>query len=214
MMRLYSFAHSSASWRVRIALALKGLDHELVSVSLVRDGGEHKGAAYRAINPHGRVPALETPDGVLFQSLAIIDWLEETAPGPSLYPEGALARARCRAFAHAIASDIFPLQNLGTRQKLERDFAADAAAQARWSAQVIEAGFAGLEEELSRRGGLGPAYLFGAAPTLADLCLAPQMNNARRYGADLSRFPLLVEADARARAHPAFVRTAPDTQPG
>jgi maleylacetoacetate isomerase len=199
---------------VRIALALKGLDCEIVPVSLVKDGGEHKSAAYRAVNPHGRVPALETADGVLFQSLAIIDWLEETYPSPSLYPEGALVRARCRAFAHAIASDIFPLQNLGTRQKLERDFGADGHAQARWSAQVIEAGFAGLEEELLRRGGLGPAYLFGAAPTLADICLVPQMNNARRYGADLSRLPLLVEADARARAHPAFVRTAPETQDG
>lgn len=214
MLRLYSFAHSSASYRVRIALALKGLDCEIVPVSLVKDGGEHKSAAYRAVNPHGRVPALETADGVLFQSLAIIDWLEETYPSPSLYPEGALVRARCRAFAHAIAADIFPLQNLGTRQKLERDFGADADAQARWSAQVIEAGFAGLEEELLRRGGLGPDYLFGAAPTLADICLVPQMNNARRYGADLSRLPLLVEADARARAHPAFVRTAPETQAG
>jgi maleylpyruvate isomerase len=214
MLRLYSFAHSSASWRVRIALALKGLAHEVVAVSLVKDGGEHKAAAYRAVNPHGRVPALETPDGVLFQSLAIMDWLEETHPAPSLYPAGAFERARCRAFAQAIASDIFPLQNLGARQKLGRDFGADADAQARWSAQVIEAGFAGLEEELSRRGGLGPAYLFGAAPTLADICLVPQMNNARRYGADLSRVPLLVEADARARAHPAFVRTAPETQAG
>jgi maleylpyruvate isomerase len=213
MLVLHSFSHSSASWRVRIALALKGLEARLVTHSLVRN--EHLAPDFSALNPQQRVPCLETPDGLLTQSLAILDWLEETCPAPSLYPAGPLARARCRAFAHVIASDVFPLQNLSTRRKLGTDFGADEAAQARWSAQVIARGFAALEAELAQRGWQpGAGYLFGAAPTLADICLAPQMANARRYQTDLTGFPLLVAADAAARAHPAFASTAPDTQPG
>jgi maleylacetoacetate isomerase len=210
---LHSFSHSSASWRVRIALALKGLDYQLVTHSLVRN--EHLDPSYTALNPQQRVPCLETPAGLLTQSLAIIDWLEEICPAPSLYPADALARARCRAFAHVIASDVFPLQNLSTRRKLGTDFGADDAAQAQWSADVIARGFAALEAGLSQSGWQPQdGYLFGAAPTLADICLVPQMTNARRYRTDLSGFPLLVAADAAARAHPAFSATAPETQPG
>lgn len=212
MLVLHTFSHSSASYRVRIALALKGLSWRTAPVSLLKN--EHQSESYLALNPQARVPCLETPQGLLTQSLAIIDWLEETSPDPSLYPACAFERARCRAFAHVIATDIFPLQNLGARRKLGAEFGADDARQAQWSADWIAKGFAALEAETAQRGWTpGRGFLFGTAPTLADICLVPQMNNARRYGVDLAAFPLLSAADSVARAHPAFVSTAPEAQP-
>lgn len=199
--------------RVRVALALKGLDWRLAPISLMRD--EHRSAEYAALNPQMRVPALETPHGLLTQSLAIIDWLDETHPEPPLLPADTWTRARCRAFAHVIASDVFPVQNLGVRRKLAAEFGADEARQAAWCADWIARGFTALEAELAREGWT-PArgHLFADRPTLADICLVPQMNNARRYGVDLAPFPLLVAADAAARAHPAFAAAAPETQAG
>jgi len=201
MLKLYTFHVSSASFRVRCALALKNIPYEAVQISLA---GQHKSAEYLAVNPEGRVPALDTGHGILTQSLAILDWLEETHPTPSLYPVEAMDRARCRAFAHIIASDIFPLQNMGTRQKLGAEFGADEARQAQWAADWIAKGFASLEIETATRGWQPGTFLFGDTPTLADICLVPQMNNARRYKVDLTPFPLLNAADAKARAHPAF----------
>jgi maleylacetoacetate isomerase len=214
MLQLHTFAQSSASYRVRIVLALKGIEWNAHAVSLLAN--DHQSAEFLKINPQGRVPALVTDHGVLVQSFAIMDWLEETfMDTPSIYPKDAWQRALCRAFAHAIATDIFPLQNLGTRRKLQAEFGADDAHQAKWSGDWISQGFAALETETAARG-WNPAegYLFGAAPTLADICLVPQMNNARRFKVDLTAFPLLVAADAKARAHPAFVSTAPETQAG
>ena len=208
MLTLYSFSHSSASMRVRVAMHLKGVPYETEQVSLL--DGSHRTDAYRAVNPNMRVPTLITPDGPLTQSLAILSWLEATYPAPSIFPATAYDKARALAFAHAIAADIFPLQNLGTRQKLGRDFGLDMAGQAKWSAEVIATGFAGLEAELAARGWQPGGWLFGDAPSVAEICLVPQMNNARRYGVDLAAFPLLVAADAAARAHPAFVAAAPD----
>ena len=213
MLHLHSFSHSSASYRVRIALALKGVASESHAVSLIAN--DHLSETYRAINPEGRVPAIETEQGVLTQSFAIMDWLEDTIPEPSLYPADFWQRALCRAFAHAIASDIFPVQNLGVRRKLASDFGADDAQATQWCADWIAKGFTALEAETAKRGWHeGQGYLFGPNPTLADICLVSQMNNARRYGVDLTPFPLLVAADAKARAHPAFVTTAPETQAG
>lgn len=213
MLHLHTFSHSSASYRVRIALALKGVTSESHAVSLIAN--DHQSAAYRALNPEGRVPAIVTEQGVLTQSFAIMDWLEDTIPEPSLYPADPWQRALCRAFAHAIASDIFPVQNLGVRRKLITDFGADEARTIQWSAEWIAKGFTALEAETAKRGWQADqGYLFGPTPTLADICLVPQMNNARRYGVDLAPFPLLVAADTKARAHPAFVTTAPETQAG
>jgi maleylacetoacetate isomerase len=183
------------------------------AVSLIAN--DHLSEAYRALNPEGRVPAIVTEQGVLTQSFAIMDWLEDTIPQPSLYPKDPWQRALCRAFAHAIASDIFPVQNLGVRRKLTADFGADEARTIQWCAEWIAKGFVALEAETAKRGwDEEQGYLFGPTPTLADICLVPQMNNARRYGVDLAPFPLLIAADAKARAHPAFVTTAPETQAG
>ncbi len=213
MLHLHTFSHSSASYRVRIALALKGVASESHTVSLIAN--DHLSDAYRALNPEGRVPAIVAEHGVLTQSFAIMDWLEDTIPEPSLYPADTWQRALCRAFAHAIASDIFPVQNLGVRRKLASDFGADEAQTTKWCAEWIAKGFTALEAETAKRSWHeSQGYLFGPSPTLADICLVPQMNNARRYGVDLSPFPLLVCADAKARAHPAFVATAPETQSG
>ncbi len=205
MFELYSFSHSSASYRVRIALALKGLSWETKPISLLAN--EHQSSDYLALNPQGRVPAIATSRGLLTQSLAIIDWLEETYPATaSIYPSDPWQRAQCRAFAHVIAADIFPLQNLSTRRKIQVAFGADEAAQAQWCRDWIAKGFAALERETKDRG-WSPidGYLFGSSPSLAEICLVPQMNNARRYEVDLSDFPLLVAADAKARLHPAFI---------
>jgi maleylacetoacetate isomerase len=207
-MKLHSFSHSSASYRVRIVMALKGLTWETIPVSLREDA--HLSASFLAINPQGRVPALQTEHGILTQSLAMIDWLEETHPSPSIYPQDPWQRALCRAFAHVITTDIFPLQNLSTRRKLGTDFGCDEAGQAAWCRHWIGVGFAALEEELGARKTTSTAYLFADAPTLAEVCLVPQMNNARRYGLDLNPYPRLVEADAKARTYPAFISTAPD----
>jgi maleylacetoacetate isomerase len=214
MLHLHTFAQSSASYRVRVVLAIKGLDWTPHAVSLMAN--EHQAADYLKVNPQGRVPALVTEQGVLSQSFAIMDWLEETYPDTgSIYPKDPWQRALCRAFAHVVATDIFPLQNLSTRRKLQADFGADDSVQASWSADWIAKGFAALETETDARGWTPDSgYLFGDTPTLADICLVPQMNNARRYKVDLTPYPLLLAADAKARAHPAFFSTAPETQAG
>jgi maleylacetoacetate isomerase len=195
-------------------MALKGLSWESHAVSLLAN--DHQSPDYIKLNPQGRVPALVTDQGVLTQSFAIMDWLEETYPdAQSIYPKDLWQRALCRAFAHVVATDIFPLQNLSTRRKLQAEFDADEARQAVWCADWIQKGFAALETETAARGWTqAVGCLFGESPTLADICLVPQMNNARRYKVDLTPFPLLVAADAKARAHPAFVSTAPETQAG
>jgi maleylacetoacetate isomerase len=209
MIKLHTFSHSSASYRVRIVLALKGLEWESAQVSL--RANEHQSVAYLGLNPQGRVPAIEGEKGLLTQSFAIMDWLEETYPQPSIYPMDAWTRAQCRAFAHVIATDIFPLQNMSTRLKLGAEFGADEARQAQWCADWIARGFAALETQTAMRGWTSAnGYLFANHPTLADICLVAQMNNARRYGVDLSPYPLLVAADANARLHPAFVSAAPE----
>lgn len=206
-MKLYSFFRSSASYRVRIALALKGLKYETVSVTL-RDNS-HRSESYRRINPQQRLPTLELDDGTkLIQSLAIIEYLDAVHPEPRLIPEDPLERARAQAVAQIIGCDIHPLNNSGTRNLLTSMFEADDAALDSWTAYWIREGFAAIDRLLEP----GP-YAFGETITIADLCIVPQVYNARRYQVPLDEFPRVVAVDATARQHPAFLAAAPEAQP-
>ena len=212
-MRLYSYHNSSAAYRVRIALALKGIAYETVPINLVKGGGEQLGEAYRRINPQALVPALETEDGLLTQSLAIIEWLEERYPEPPLLPKASFARAQVRAFALAIACEIHPLNNRRVRLHLAAEFSADEAAIGRWYTHWVETGFAGLEPMLDDAA-VARGFCFpGSGPGLADACLVPQMANARRFRCDLSRLPRLVAVDEALRRRPEFQAAAPEAQP-
>lgn len=208
-MKLYSFAQSSASYRVRIALALKGLEAEIININLIEN--QHNQEEYKKINPQGRVPLLIDNKISLNQSLAIIEYLEDLYPNPSLFPDDLILRQKSRAFAHTIAADIFPLQNLSTRKKIGSDFNQTIEEQAKWSAFWIEKGFVSLEKELENN---PPQFdfLFADYPTIADICLVPQWNNAKRYGVDISKFPILAKFDNKARNHSAFISTAPENQ--
>jgi maleylacetoacetate isomerase len=208
---LYSFWRSSASYRVRIALNLKGLAYDYVPVHLTRDGGEQNAPAYRALNPQGRVPLLVHGDFRIAQSLAILDYLEALAPSPALLPADPQLRARVLAFCHAIVADIQPLQNTGPNRYLGEQFGADEAQKAAWNRHWIQRGLESLEQE--RSGVPGTACAFGDAPTWADCVLVPQMYNAERWGCDLTKFPLLHRLAQGLRELPAFAAAHPDRQP-
>lgn len=206
-MRLHGYFRSSAAWRVRIALNLKGLTAEHVPHHL-RHGGQ-RAPDYLRLNPQGLVPTLETDDGaVLTQSLAIIEWLEEVHPKPALLPGDAVMRARIRAFAQAIACDIHPVQNLRVLARLRRLALPDDEVTG-WARWAIEEGLAACEALVADVPG---PFCFGAVPTLADLCLVPQLGNARRFGADLGAVPRLLQAEAACLALPAFIDAAPERQ--
>ncbi len=205
-MRLHGFSRSAASWRVRIALALKGVAAEPVSHHLGRGG--QRAAAYLRLNPQGVVPALELADGtVLTQSLANIEWLDETYPHPPLLPADPVARAKVRAFALVLAADTHPLQTLKVLAALRDMGRTDDQVQA-WAAAANAAGLAACET----LAGPGP-FCFGPAPTVADLCLVPQLGNARRFGVDVTQFARLLEAEAACLTLPAFTDAAPALQP-
>jgi maleylpyruvate isomerase len=207
-MKLHGYFRSSAAYRVRIALNLKGLSAEHLAHHLRK--GEQCAPAYLAINPQGLVPALEDDTGaVLTQSVAIIEWLDETHPNPPLLPKDPLRRARVRAFALAIACDTHPVQNLKVLSRL-RELGLAEEKVGEWAAWVNREGLAACEALV--RAEAGP-FLFGAAPTLADLCLVPQLANARRFGVDVSAYPRLLQAEAAAKALPAFADAAPEKQP-
>lgn len=206
-MILHGFFRSSAAWRVRIALNLKGLDADRRFHHLRR--GEHRSADYLALNPQGLLPALVLDDGaVLTQSLAICEYLDEIQPAPPLLPEDPIGRARIRAFAQVIACDIHPLQNLKVLKALDALAQPEAVSQ-EWARGVIETGFDALEALISDQPG---PFVFGDQPSLADVCLVPQLGNARRFGITL-RWPRLVAADAACAALPAFADAVPDRQP-
>lgn len=210
-MKLYSYFRSSAAYRVRIALHLKQLAHETVAVHLLRDGGEQKAAAYRALNPQQLVPALTVDDQTLTQSLAIIEYLEETHPAVPLLPADAAGRARVRALAQLIACDIHPLNNLRVLQYLQQQLQADEAAKNAWYVHWIREGFDALETRLqSPHTG---RFCHGDNPTLADCCLVPQVYNARRFQVDLTAYPTIVRIDAACAALPAFQAALPENQP-
>ncbi len=210
---LYNYWRSSASYRVRIALNLKGLEYSTRSVHLVRDGGEQHRADYRRLNPLALVPTLLDGPSVLTQSLAIIEYLEDAYPDtPRLLPAAPAERARARAIAQVIACDIHPIGDLRILQYLEHELGADAGHKLAWSRHWIEVGFAAIEAMLNARGVAGD-FCVGAAPTVADCCLVPQVYNARRHGVVLDAYPAITRIDAACRQLPAFARAAPEVQP-
>lgn len=213
---LYTYWRSSAAYRVRIALHLKGLEAEQVAIHLVKDGGEQYSEAYLKVNPHGLVPALvhHTDDGdvTLSNSLAIIEYLDEVFAEPPLLPEGAAGRARVRQICQAIAADIHPVQNLRILQMAAKIGREDARISVSWAKHWIEVGFDALERQLASEVETGK-FCHGDTPTMADLCLVPQVANAMRYGVDMNRYPKISEVDANARSLVAFEAAAPDNQP-
>ena len=207
-MKLHGYFRSSAAYRVRIALNLKGLEAEHLPHHLRK--GEQRAPAYLAINPQGLVPALESDAGtVLTQSVAIIEWLDETHPNPPLLPKDPLRRAKVRAFALAIACDTHPVQNLKVLARL-RELGLPEEKVQDWAAWVNREGLSACETLI--RDEAGP-FCFGDVATLADLCLVPQLANARRFGVDVSAYPRLLKAEAAAKAQPAFANAAPEKQP-
>jgi len=207
--KLYSYFRSSAAYRARIALNLKGLAFETVAIHLTRDGGRQHAPEFRAVNPQQRVPALALDSGeVLLQSLAIMEYLDEAYPDPPLLPKDPIERARVRAVAQIIACDIHPLNNVGPLNYLRSALKADQAAVQAWYAHWIAAGFEAIEQFIWP----GP-HAFGRDITIADICIVPQVANARRLKVPLERFPRIVAADAAANKTSAFDAARPDLQP-
>lgn len=209
---LYGYWRSSAAYRVRIALNLKGLAWDNIPVHLLRDGGQQHSAQYRALNPQGLIPVLVHDGHALTQSLAIIEYLDELHPHPALLPADPLARARARSWAQLIACDIHPLNNLRVLQALEREFQASEGARMAWMRHWMETGFTALETAVAASGSEGP-FLSGDRPGLADCCLVPQLYNARRFEMDLSAWPRLLAAEHACLALPAFEQARPERQP-
>ncbi|MGC5797955.1 maleylacetoacetate isomerase [Sphingomonas sp. NFX23] len=205
---LHGYWRSTTVYRVRIALALKGVAYEQVAHDL-RTGAQRE-VGYRALNPQGLVPALEADDAVLTQSPAILEWIEETYPDPPLLPADANDRAIVRAMAATVACDVHPVNNLRILNALRTEFGADEAAVNRWIARWIGDGFAALETQIAR---YGDGFAFGATPTIADCHLVPQVYSAERFAVDLSPYPKLKAAAENARALPAFAAAHPDRQP-
>jgi maleylacetoacetate isomerase len=207
--KLYSYFRSSAAYRTRIALNLKGIAYETAPVHLTRGGGEQHSAAFQAVNPQKRVPALALDTGErLVQSLAIIEYLDEVHPDPPLLPKDPVARAQVRAVAQIICSDIHPLDNVSPLNYLRGALKADDNAINEWYRHWVIAGFEAIEALIRP----GP-YAFGADVTMADICLVPQVFNARRFAVPLDRFPAIVAADAAAAKLPAFDAARPERQP-
>ncbi|HXS08030.1 MAG TPA: maleylacetoacetate isomerase [Rhizomicrobium sp.] len=207
---LYSYFRSSAAFRVRIALNLKGLSADTHFVHLLKDGGQQHGEAYREINPQEIVPTLVAQGQALGQSLAIIEYLDEIVPEPALLPSEPLARARVRQLALLIACDIHPLNNLRVLRQLKQ-LGIEDDARLGWQRHWIGEGFRALEALLAGDPARG-AFCHGDKPTLADLCLIPQMTNARRVELDLAPFPTLLAIEAAAYRLPAFVTARPENQ--
>jgi maleylpyruvate isomerase len=206
-MKLHGYFRSSASYRVRIALNLKGLGAEHLPHHLRK--GEQRDPAYLAINPQGLVPTLQQEGAVITQSLAIVEWLEETHPAPPLLPRDPLRRAHVRAFALALACDTHPVQNLKVLARLRQLGIADDQVT-EWAAWANREGLAACETLIESEPG---PFCFGEVPGIADLCLVPQLANARRFGVDVGAYPRLLQAEAAAKTLKAFADAAPERQP-
>jgi maleylacetoacetate isomerase len=211
-MRFYGYFRSSAAYRCRIALNLKGIDYEFVPVHLRRGGGEQHLKDYLELNPEGLVPVLEAGDFRLSQSLSIIEWLDETHPDPPLLPGDAHARARVRSFAQAIACDTHPLQNLRVLDYLRNELRQDEEHVTNWCRHWIQRGLAACEAVLARHNH-GQRYCFGATPGLADICLVPQVFSADRFGVELSAMPNVLRVTRSCEQHHAFAEAHPARQP-
>jgi maleylacetoacetate isomerase len=208
---LHGYWRSTAAYRVRIALELKGLAWRHAGVDLVRDGGEQHGASYKALNPAGLVPTLVWGDVVLSQSLAICEYLDEVRPEPPLLPEGAERRAQARAIAQDIACDVHPLNNLRVQRYLGKELGADEAARVRWMHHWMALGFGAVEHRLTVIAAAGDTC-FGGPPGLADLCLVAQAYNADRFGFSLDPFPRVRRIVAHCRALTPFAASVPEAQ--
>lgn len=205
---LYAFWRSGTSHRLRIALNLKGLDYRIVPVNL--RAAEHKTPNFLALNPQGLLPVLDTGAAPLTQSLAILEWLEETCPDPPLLPKSPDERQIVRAMAAAVACDIHPLNNVRVLNALRTDFGASEDQVRAWIARWIGDGFAAVERMIERH---GDGFAYGSGPTVADCCLVPQVYSAERFGVDLAPYPRIVAAAAAANALPAFEQASPERQP-
>lgn len=210
-MKLYSYFRSSAAYRVRIALNLKGLDAEIIPVHLLKDGGQQRKPDYLALNPSALVPTLVDGDFALGQSMAILEYLEETHPQPALLPIEPKARARVRAMAQVIASDIHPLNNLRVLQYMKHSLGIDDAGRDEWYRHWVDLGLTALETMLASSPDTG-RFCHGDSPTFADVLLVPQVANARRLDCDLSAMPNIVRIDAECMALDAFAKAAPANQ--
>lgn len=211
-MRLYTFFRSSASYRVRIALNIKGLQYEQEPIHLRRGGGEQFAASYKVIHPQALVPALEDSGRILTQSLAIMEYLDERYPNPPLLPREPADRALARSMALVVACEIHPIQNLRVLVYLRHQLKHSEEETNAWARHWINLGLSALEQMVlaaPRRG----KFCLGDTPTLADICLVPQLANARRFGCDLSPFPTLVAIESNCMSLPAFADAAPERQP-
>lgn len=209
-MKLYNYFRSSAAFRVRIALNLKGLKYQYVSKSLLKN--EQRAADYLALNPQGLIPAIEIDGSVLTQSLAIVEYLNDLHPQPPLLPADPLARAQVRSMALAIACDIHPLNNLRVLNYVRRDLGQNDDGVNAWYRHWVSEGFRGLEQQVAKHSS-SRRYCFGDSLSLADVCLAPQMYNARRFDCDLTPFPTLVAISTHLETLPAFDAARPEVQP-
>lgn len=211
-MKLYSYFRSSAAYRARIALNLKGLDADIIPVHLIKGGGQHRQQDYLALNPSALVPTLVDGDFALGQSMAILEYLEETRPKPALLPADAQGRARVRAMAQLIACDIHPLNNLRVLRYLKHSLNVDDAARDEWYRHWVDLGLSALESMLADSPDTG-TFCHGDSPTFADVLLVPQVANARRLDCDLSAMPNVVRIDAKCMSLDAFIKAAPANQP-
>lgn len=206
-MKLYSYFRSSAAYRVRIALALKGLDADILPINLLK--GEQKSDDYLAINPQGLIPSLQVDDTVLSQSLAIMEYLEEVDNTVPLLPSDPVARASVRAMSQLIACEVHPLNNLRVLQYLTGELGVDDTTKVTWYAHWIHQGFASLEAMLKQHAG---QFCYGDTPTMADCCLIPQVYNAKRFNVELSSYPTIMRIYEHCNSLPAFIQAKPENQ--
>jgi maleylpyruvate isomerase len=209
-MKFYGYFRSSAAYRCRIAFNLKGIKPEMLYIHLRR--GEQRSSEFLALNPHGLVPALDVDGHLLIQSLAIMEWLDETYPDPPLLPKDSLERACVRAMALSIVADIHPLQNLRVMNHIRDTYNQDQAGMFAWSRHFIQNGLGALEKQINASGKAGQ-FCFGDTPGLADICLVPQMFSARRFNVDVSNFTTLNRIQAGCEALQAFAEAHPEQQP-